>query len=277
MSISLVLITFLFQLSVGMQTTALILSPRTVDAHFFKSIAFWSTLFSAIALGLSSQASYHPPSWMALSDTMPLVNQFSYYFFAFLTFQLWGRLRFFRKRVYRPELVFIAVVGWASLIIDSLRFYPSSSWADSVLLPLHFLSAALLLGGFLTGMIFGHHYLMNLEMPKKLLLTMATFLIATLVFRILAVGVTLFLYKIVLRPEEPFLASLISFQGHGIFFWERILVGLAIPAVVAGMIWATARIGSNQSATGIMYVAVAFVFIGELVARYLFFLTGIPL
>src|SRR5262249_23562779 len=95
--------------------------------------------------------------------------------------------------------------------------------------------------------------------------------------RIVAVGSTLLVYKDFVRPDIDFLGTLTSFEGHGIFFWQRVLVGLFIPAIVVGLIYGTARIGSNQSATGIIYVAIAFGFIGELAARYLFFLSAIPL
>ena len=40
----------------------------------------------------------------------------------------------------------------------------------------------------------------------------------------------------------------------GIFFWQRVLFGLAGPAVLSYLTWETAKIQSTQSATGILYV-----------------------
>ncbi|MBI3541179.1 MAG: hypothetical protein HY073_03455 [Deltaproteobacteria bacterium] len=202
-------------------------------------------------------------------------------YFGFLTAMilLWGRLTFVGGQLSKKALLVVSLLGLIALFLDSLAFRPMIEplWVQSILLPLNFISTALLLGGFLAGMIFGHYYLVTTDMPKKLLVTMSWILILVLILRILAVGLTLFGYWQWIHPHTDFLLALTSFEGHGIFFWQRILVGLAIPSIVVAMIWSTARIGSNQSATGIMYVAIAFVFIGELVARYLFLLSAIPL
>ncbi|MBI2981762.1 MAG: hypothetical protein HYY44_05660 [Deltaproteobacteria bacterium] len=202
-----------------------------------------------------------------------------FFFFGVVTFAQWFHLRFFDGNASRQGLVFISSVGLLAVLVDAFLFRPNIPplFIQNILQPLQFVSASLLLGGFLSGMIFGHWYLVNVDMPKRLLVTMAWILIGVLALRILSVGISLIGFAQFVYPETRFLTNLISFQGHGIFFWQRIFVGLLIPAIVVGMIWSTARIGSNQSATGIMYVAIAFVFIGELAARYLFLLSGIPL
>lgn len=283
MSISFVLVTFLVQLAVGMTVTAAILPPALIDKRFFKTIAFWSFLFVGLALWAKHYAIFVLPAVFGEgpggSPALARAGQWLLYLFGLLCLFLWARIKFRDIVVSRAELFFITAVGLAVLVIDSLLFRPTigPAWSQNLLLPLNYLSASLLLGGFLTGMIFGHWYLVNTDIPKRLLTVMAWVLIGVLIFRVAAVGGSMLLYKEVIRPGTDFLATLVSFAGHGIFFWERVLVGLAIPAVVAVMIWNTARIGSNQSATGIMYVACAFVFIGELVARYLFLLSAIPL
>ncbi len=263
--------------------TISILPPRLVDSRFFKSISFWAILFSVTALVAQHYSTFALPEIFGgaavRSATLSGAGRILYYLFIAACLLLWGRLRFKEGNASQGLLVLPAVIGLGALVIDSLLFRPQipPAWVQSILIPINFISTGLILGGFLSGMIFGHYYLVNTDMPKKLLVTMAWILIGVLAFRILAVGTTLLLYKEVIRPDTDFLAALISFQGHGIFFWQRVLVGLAIPAIVVAMIWSTARIGSNQSATGIMYVAIAFVFIGELAARYLFLLSAIPL
>ncbi len=281
MSISFVLITFLFQMSVGMLMTVAILPPGLIDKNFFRSISFWAWFFTGIGLGLKHYATFRLPEIFATITFTGIsqVSNVSFFIFALLCFQLWFRIRFLDHAVSKMELIIIAMVGFLAVVMDSLLFHPQlpPAWVHSLLIPLNFVTSTLMLGGFLAGMIFGHWYLVNTEMPKRLLVTMAWVLIVVLALRIVAVGSSLLLYKYVVYPHIDFLSSLTSFQGHGIFFWQRVLVGLAIPAVVVFMIHNTARIGSNQSATGIMYVAIAFVFIGELVARYLFLLSAIPL
>ena len=55
------------------------------------------------------------------------------------------------------------------------------------------------------------------------------------------------------------------------------LVGLALPLVVAGMTWQCCRIRSLQSATGLLYVAVALVLAGEIASKLLLVLAAVPL
>jgi hypothetical protein len=282
MSVSFILVTFLLQMAVGMVITVAVLPPKLVDPRFFRSISFWAGLFTGIGLFARHRATLRLPEIFgaarvaAPSETWVFA---AFYLFLALCVFLWLRLRLRETSVSRAELLLISAVGLVAVVLDSMLFRAGlpPSWAQNLLLPLNFVTASLVLGGFLAGMMFGHHYLVSTDMPKKLLVTMAWILIAVMVLRIAAVGTTLLLYKEIIRPDVDFLTVLTSFQGHGIFFWQRVLVGLFIPAVVVGMIWGTARIGSNQSATGIMYVAIAFVFIGELAARYLFLLSALPL
>jgi hypothetical protein len=72
------------------------------------------------------------------------------------------------------------------------------------------------------------------------------------------------------------LRVLVSFGGQGIFFWFRVLWGLAIPLLLALMALHCARQRSNQSATGILYVLVVGTFIGEITGYYLAVTTGVP-
>jgi hypothetical protein len=54
-------------------------------------------------------------------------------------------------------------------------------------------------------------------------------------------------------------------------------LGFVGPLVLAWMAWRTVRIRSTQSATGILYVAVIFCFLGELTGQLLWSNTGILL
>ena len=62
----------------------------------------------------------------------------------------------------------------------------------------------------------------------------------------------------------------------GIFFWQRVLFGLAAPAMLSYLTWETAKIRSTQSATGILYVDFFTVVVGEVLAKYLLLATRVP-
>jgi len=63
---------------------------------------------------------------------------------------------------------------------------------------------------------------------------------------------------------------------EGIFFWQRVLFGLAGPAVLSYLTWETAKIRSTQSATGILYVDFFTVVVGEVLAKYVVLATKVP-
>jgi len=64
--------------------------------------------------------------------------------------------------------------------------------------------------------------------------------------------------------------------SQGIFFWMRVGWGLLGPLVLYPMIWGTVRIRSTMAATGILYVAVVAVVIGEVLGTYLSAILRVP-
>ena len=69
-------------------------------------------------------------------------------------------------------------------------------------------------------------------------------------------------------------ATVVGAVGGGVV-GVRVVFGLLVPLVAAFMTWRTARIRSLDSATGLLYIVAALVLTGEIVARSLFFLTGV--
>lgn len=171
------------------------------------------------------------------------------------------------------------ITGLAALFADSLLYLPHNGgiWWEAILIPLNLASSALLVSGALFAMLLGHWYLVQFDLDKRLLRRMALLYCIGVGVRTLIVGAGLYLYwkTHVLEPND--FRSLISLSGHGIFFWMRVLIGLGLPAVLCYMIYETARMGANQSCTGLLFIATIFVLMGEMVARYVFFLKGIPL
>lgn len=64
---------------------------------------------------------------------------------------------------------------------------------------------------------------------------------------------------------------------EGMFLWQRLLFRLVAPLVLALLPRETARIRSTQSATGILYVDLFTVIVGEVLAKYLLLSTRVPL
>jgi len=126
-------------------------------------------------------------------------------------------------------------------------------------------------------MLLGHWYLVAPGLNFRHLVVFCWTLLATVVLRLVTVGATLLdAWQVDVLTEPHPLRLLTLIEGQGMFFWFRLLWGLAIPLLLAVMSLHCARQHSNQSATGILYVLVVGTFIGEITAFYLTVSTGVP-
>jgi hypothetical protein len=147
----------------------------------------------------------------------------------------------------------------------------------SVLVIAALVSSSLLLGWSLIAMLLGHWYLVAPGLNFRHLVVFCWVLLATVVLRLLTVAATLLSAWQVDAIADPHPLRLLTLiEGQGMFFWFRLLWGLAIPLLLALMSLHCARQRSNQSATGILYVLVVGTFIGEITALYLTVTTGVP-
>ncbi len=138
-------------------------------------------------------------------------------------------------------------------------------------------TSALLLGWSLITMLLGHWYLVAPKLRFRHLTVFCWILMGAVVARLVAFGLSLAAASAVdpLIDPHPW-RFLVGFEGEGMFFWVRVLWGLAGPLLLGVMSLHCARKQSNQSATGILYVLVVGAFIGEITAYYLTITTGVP-
>ena len=139
------------------------------------------------------------------------------------------------------------------------------------------LTSAWLLGTILVAMILGHYYLNIAGLPiiHLIRLSFLSFLAAALRGGVFAWGLVADGGSIV----TPFLAMDLDVAGilPAVVLVQRFLFGIAGTLVLCLMAWRTAKISSTQSATGILYIGVIAVLVGELASRYLLFTAGSPL
>ena len=131
--------------------------------------------------------------------------------------------------------------------------------------------SALVLGGSLMAMSWGHWYLTNSGLPKEPLEQMALLVLGALIVQalLIVVGAAAPVRETPLT-QGAFGVSL----GENPAFWFRVGVGLLFPLVLAWLAWKAATIRGMMSATGLLYIAVGAVLAGEVLARGLLFATG---
>ncbi len=129
-------------------------------------------------------------------------------------------------------------------------------------------AAASVIGSVIVAMLLGHWYLVRLQLPEVYLVRFAQVLGAAIGVRAVLFVAGLLAYGAA-SPQGlgEFLRGLAV--DRGLFFWQRVLFGIVAPGVLVVMTYQTARMRATQSATGILYIAVIFVLIGELLARYM--------
>jgi hypothetical protein len=132
------------------------------------------------------------------------------------------------------------------------------------------LTAATLLGFSVTSMLVGHSYLISPGLSIKPLMRQLAALGIALILRTAVAGAALWFWS-----ADHDITNL----SDETVLWlpVRWLIGLIGPAVFGFMAYRTAGIKSTQSATGILYVVVILVFLGELTSLLLMRNTGLPL
>jgi hypothetical protein len=258
---SAVLYLFLAHLGIGIAFTLLLVS-KEAGVKFFRFNAGLAAALVAAALAFRPEASpvVHTGTVAALGVALGALT--TYWIIAG---RVWAWLR--------PPLAVVATVAGASAVVMH-GIAASGPVTGPALTAISGLTSAALLGGACTAMVLGHWYLVIPSMDVGHLQKTVAFHIVTLGARIAIVAIVL-----ALAWSAP-LAGGRSLRGYvtsidGIFFWQRVLFGLAGPAVLGYLTWETAKIRSTQSATGILYVDFFTVVVGEVLAAYVLMSTGV--
>lgn len=177
----------------------------------------------------------------------------------------------------RPAIVGTAcIAGVIAIVMQALAVPSPWGAAGQALTVTSFLTSAAFLGGACTAMVLGHWYLVIPSMAVRHLQSIVKLHIGSMIVRVAIVGLAVGVAMAAWPPEMGPRFDRYIFSVDGIFFWQRILFGLAGPAVLSYLTWETARIQSTQSATGILYVDFFTVVVGEVLAKYLLLATRVP-
>ncbi len=188
----------------------------------------------------------------------------------------WATIGRALTRVRRWILGVSAGAGALAIAIQALSLTAARSLPTQALTVASFLSSAALLGGACTAMILGHWYLVIPSLQVSHLQSIVKVHIVSMVVRVAVVAAAVFVAIVTWQPGlGPSFRHYIT-SAAGIFFWQRVLFGLAGPALLSYLTWETAKIRSTQSATGILYVDFFTVVVGEVLAKYLLLATRVP-
>jgi hypothetical protein len=169
-----------------------------------------------------------------------------------------------------------SAVGLCAIGASALSYSAGGPLTDEAMFRVpNFLLSTLSLGAAMSGMLLGHWYLVTPELSlvpiKRLTGTLLGALIAQGILLVLMVSPDIGAVPNSLLPRVQHLLV-----GYPYFLLGRALVGLVGTFGLAALTMWLLREGSTQAATGFLYTTVLTVTVGELIARFLFRLTGIP-
>jgi len=281
-----ILFLFLSHLGVGIALT-LVLVARDAGVKFFRFNAGLAAILIAIALaffeGRAGPGGPGGPGGIVGREGLGGIGLLALAVAEAALLFYWATVGRALARV-RPAVTALAVGGGLlAVVLQAAALATGDTVPMQILTAVSFVSSAVLLGTTCTAMILGHWYLVIPSLEGRHLQSIVKLHIASLVFRIVVVGAAVFA-GIALWEAGPAPSGIDvgTFRGYimsvdGIFFWQRVLFGLAGPAVLSYLTWETAKIRSTQSATGILYVDFFTVVVGEVLAKYLVLATRVPL
>jgi len=131
-------------------------------------------------------------------------------------------------------------------------------------LSIYFLASSLLLGAGVLGMLLGHSYLTRPALSIVPLRNLAKLFMIFVIVEAALAGANLFW----VAPSERLRDALRLNTFEGLYLWIRILIGLVGPLILAPMILQTVKERATMSATGLLYIAMLMVIVGEIFSRF---------
>ena len=179
-----------------------------------------------------------------------------------LTIIVYTTLRYPKRLIFRIPAALLGVI----YVVAPVMAWREATHASVAWSIVGALSSVALLGSVNLAMLLGHWYLvvrgMAIDPLKRL--TIAT--LAATIFKIAVVTTAIIAggawYEVAIR--------------QGIFFWMRAGWGLTGPLLLYPMVWGTVKIRSTMAATGILYVDVVAVVIGEVLGAWLSAIAHLP-
>jgi hypothetical protein len=239
---------FLIDTAAGLYLFLPLVGRRNAGVKFYRLILI---VAGALAVCASIAHAMAGRRDLAIADASAVV----------LTLLVWLVLRYPKRLIYRASTVLlgIAYVSAAVLAYHAAVRPPHIAWSIAGAL-----ASTALLGSVNLAMLLGHWYLvvrgMSIDPLKRLT-------IASLITSLAKIA----LVAIVLSATWP------SPILRDLFFWMRAGWGLLIPLLLYPMVWGTVKIRSTMAATGILYVDVVAVVIGEVLGGWLSRLVHMPL
>ncbi len=262
------------QLAVGGFLCLAVPPFHEIERGFYKSSAgvFLGAALATVGgkTGLLLLGTGRPVGW-------PLAEAAAWAVFAIAAsvylYSLWGEPYRLRARSYLATLG----TGMLALVVSASRFRlaPLSS-VETLLYPLSFVASSAALGTAATGMLLGHWYLIDTGMSLVPMQRVLRSFLTALAAQIACIALILLVLAIAAAPQTaPGLGTV--WEQHTTLLLARVTLGPVAGLMLGALIARTLAIPQTMAATGLFYIAVLAVAVGEMLGRLLLFRTAVPL
>jgi hypothetical protein len=265
---------FFYQIALG-GLFALAGTPfHEIERGFYKSTA--GVLYVIALLGLWGKSALYLQSF-AGGMTWGIALEVFFHVAFLLAFScymisLWSERQVFRARSFAASVL----TGLAGLVFSAHGFYEAPLLSiETVVYPTTFFLSSLLLGSVTVGMLIGHWYLIDTgQSLEPFVRIFRFFVIALIVQGAFFLVAPLALYLLGAPSSVAALQQL--WARHSTLVVTRVIVGQGAPLILSWMIWRTLLIPHTMAATGLFYIALLGVFVGEILGRQILALTALP-
>ena len=246
---------FLLALSLGTAAFSWIADPKATGAGFMRLITGHGFIALAIALAMDFALRGNPAAWT-------------------LNLYVAGLLALGMQWRFHPDdRTPMMWVLFATQVVVSLRllFAATPTTPEGYLFVM---TSAVLLGITHYAMLLGHYYLVVPKLSERPLLVALRLFWAIVIVKIVWSAMQTW------AARDYLVEGTMAGDGYT-FNWlvisMRWLWGYGALGVLSIFAWRLCRMRSIQSATGVLYIMVFFVFVGELISGYLFFKHGLAI
>jgi hypothetical protein len=255
-------VSFLHQIAIGGMVALLLIPYRSISRQFFRICGLIVLLLEGLALwrsgGQEGIAGWSTAAFIILLSAFTLA---------------WFIPGSPGAGVLHGAVI---VAGVALLVADVLQYPIAGAGSLGIAIgTANAVTSALLLGTALMGLLLGHRYLNEPQLPVALIRRLSNvFCVALLIQGALPALFTVLVYAF---GQSDVTGEWVRLLGeHWILVFGRMLVGIGASLAVALVILNCLRLPNVQAATGFYYIAVLTVFLGEFLGRYLLAFASLP-
>jgi hypothetical protein len=239
------------------KSTAAVLYVIALLGLWGKSPIYWHSLSQRLSWGIGLEVCFH----------VAFVILFSSYMLS-----LWTENQAFRARSFASAVL----AGSVGLILSAHNFYNAALISmETVVYPTTFFISSLLLGSVTVGMLIGHWYLIDTGQSLDPFIRTYRFFVMALIAQCASLALSPLILYLFGTPQTA-IAMQRLWQHHATLLITRAMIGQVAPLILSWMIWRTLLIPHTMAATGLFYIALLGVFVGEILGRQILALTSLP-